>query len=43
LTPAGVHTGEFEVRPGDVVGLTVSIAKRLWGVPERWRLFTVEG
>jgi class 3 adenylate cyclase len=24
---AGVHTGEVEVRPDDVVGLTVSIAK----------------
>ncbi len=26
---AGVHTGEVEVRPDDVVGLTVSIAKRI--------------
>ena len=26
---AGVHTGEVEVRPGDVVGLPVSIAKRV--------------
>jgi class 3 adenylate cyclase len=26
---AGVHTGEVEVRPGDVVGLPVSIAKRI--------------
>lgn len=74
---AGVHAGEVEVRPDDVVGLTVSIAKRvcdlagpgqvfvsetvkgllvgseiptsdrgvhvLKGVPDRWRLFAVEG
>lgn len=26
---AGVHTGEVEVRPDDVVGLAVSIAKRI--------------
>jgi class 3 adenylate cyclase len=26
---AGVHIGEIEVRPGDVIGLTVSIAKRI--------------
>lgn len=26
---AGVHTGEVEFRPDDVVGLTVSIAKRI--------------
>jgi class 3 adenylate cyclase len=26
---AGVHTGEVEVRPDDVIGLTVSIAKRI--------------
>jgi len=26
---AGVHVGEFEVRPDDVVGLPVSIAKRV--------------
>jgi class 3 adenylate cyclase len=26
---AGVHTGEVEVRPTDVIGLTVSIAKRI--------------
>jgi class 3 adenylate cyclase len=26
---AGVHTGEVEVRPDDVVGLPVSIAKRI--------------
>jgi class 3 adenylate cyclase len=26
---AGVHVGEVEVRPDDVVGLTVSIAKRI--------------
>jgi len=73
---AGVHTGEVEVRPDDVVGLAVSIAKRicdlagpgqvlvsetvkgqlvgsgitlseegvhvLKGVPDEWRLFTVE-
>jgi class 3 adenylate cyclase len=26
---AGVHTGEVEIRPNDVIGLTVSIAKRI--------------
>lgn len=26
---AGVHTGEVEVRPDDVVGLVVTIAKRI--------------
>jgi class 3 adenylate cyclase/voltage-gated potassium channel Kch len=26
---AGIHTGEIEVRPTDVIGLTVSIAKRI--------------
>jgi class 3 adenylate cyclase len=26
---AGVHTGEVEVRPDDVVGLSVTIAKRI--------------
>lgn len=74
---AGVHIGEVEVRPDDVVGLAVSIAKRvcdlagpgqvfvseavkgllvgsgiptsdhgtrvLKGVPDRWRLFAVDG
>jgi len=74
---AGVHIGEVEVRPDDVVGLAVSIAKRvcdlagpgevflsevvklhlvgsdlaaseqgthvLKGVPDEWRLFTVDG
>ena len=73
---AGVHTGEVECRPDDVVGLAVSIAKRicdlagpgtvlvsetvkghivgsgiavseqgthvLKGVPETWKLFSVE-
>jgi class 3 adenylate cyclase len=73
---AGVHNGEVEVRPDDVVGLTVTISKRicdlagpsevlvseavklhlvgsdiavlergnfeLKGVPDEWRLFTVE-
>jgi class 3 adenylate cyclase len=73
---AGVHTGEVEVRPDDVVGLAVTIAKRvcdlagrgqvlvsegvrvhlvgsgialseegthvLKGVPDEWRLFTVD-
>jgi class 3 adenylate cyclase len=73
---AGVHAGEVEVRPDDVVGLAVSIAKRicdlagptevfisevvkghlfgsgivlsehgthaLKGVPDEWRLFSVE-
>jgi class 3 adenylate cyclase len=74
---AGLHAGEIEIRTNDLVGLAVSIAKRicdlagpgevlvsetvkghlvgsgialseqgthvLKGVPDRWRLYAIEG
>lgn len=37
---AGVHTGEVEIRPDDVVGLTVSIAKRICDLAGPGEAFT---
>jgi len=39
---AGVHTGEVEVRPDDVVGLTVSIAKRVCDLAGPGQVFVSE-
>ncbi len=39
---AGVHAGEVEVRPGDVVGLTVSIAKRICDLARPTEVFVSE-
>lgn len=39
---AGVHTGEVEVRPDDVVGLTVSIAKRICNLAGAGEVFVSE-
>ena len=39
---AGVHAGEVEVRPDDVVGLTVSIAKRICDVAGAGQVFVSE-
>ncbi|MGO9872271.1 MAG: alpha/beta fold hydrolase [Acidimicrobiia bacterium] len=39
---AGVHTGEVEVRPDDVVGLTVSIAKRICDLAGAGEVFVSE-
>ena len=39
---AGVHTGEIEVRPDDVVGLAVSIAKRICDLAGPGRVFVSE-
>jgi class 3 adenylate cyclase len=36
---AGVHTGEVEFRPGDVVGLAVSIAKRICDLADPQQVF----
>jgi class 3 adenylate cyclase len=37
---AGVHTGEVEIRPDDVIGLTVSIAKRVCDLAGPGEVFT---
>jgi class 3 adenylate cyclase len=37
---AGVHVGEVEVRPDDVIGLTVSIAKRICDLAGPTQVFT---
>ena len=39
---AGIHTGEVEVRPDDVFGLPVSIAKRVCDVAEPCHVFVTE-
>ena len=39
---AGVHTGEIEIRPDDVVGLTVNIAKRICDLAGPGRTFMSE-
>lgn len=39
---AGVDTGEVEVRPGDVVGLPVSIAKRVCDLAGAGQVFVSE-
>jgi len=39
---AGVHTGEVEVRPDDVVGLAVSIAKRICDLAGPGQVFVSE-
>lgn len=39
---AGVHTGEIELRPDDVVGLTVSIAKRICDLAGPGEVFVSE-
>jgi pimeloyl-ACP methyl ester carboxylesterase len=39
---AGVHTGEVEVRPSDVVGLTVSIANRICDLAGPGEVFVSE-
>lgn len=39
---AGVHTGEVEVRPDDVVGLAVSIAKRICDLAGPGEVFVSE-
>ena len=39
---AGVHTGEVEVRPDDVVGLTVSITKRICDLAGPTEVFVSE-
>jgi class 3 adenylate cyclase len=39
---AGVHTGEVEVRPDDVIGLPVSTAKRVCDVAEPCHVFVTE-
>jgi class 3 adenylate cyclase len=40
---AGVHSGEVEFRPNDVVGLTVSIAKRICDLANPSDVFVSEG
>ena len=39
---AGVHTGEVEVRPDDVVGLAVTIAKRICDLASAGEVFVSE-
>lgn len=39
---AGVHVGEVEVRPDDVIGLTVSIAKRICDLADPNNIFVSE-
>ncbi len=40
---AGVHTGEVEMRPDDVVGLAVTIAKRICDLAGPGDVFVSEG
>ena len=40
---AGVHTGEVEVRPDDVVGLAVTIAKRICDLAGPGQVLVSEG
>jgi class 3 adenylate cyclase len=40
---AGIHTGDVEMRPGDVLGLTVNIAKRICDLAGPGQVFVSEG